>query len=99
VAHYLILTHLRESMPEMPLLDAVGIGSRKRGAAAAAGDEAAAAAGQPAAKRARTDACDPSRDRHVHCTILHRPPRHTRSKSGRDHWLPAAVKPESCQFA
>lgn len=71
MAHYLILTHLRESMHDMPLLDAVGVGSRKRGAAAAAGDNSAAAAGQPGAKRARTDARDPSQLRHVCCSAGH----------------------------
>ena len=64
MAHYLILTHLRESMEEMPLLDAMGVGTRKRGAAAAA---ECGAEEQPAAKRARIDARDPTRLRHVGC--------------------------------
>lgn len=65
MAHYLILTHLRESMPEMPLLDAMAVGTRKRCAAAVAGSDAAAADGQPASKRARRGAADPVRLRWV----------------------------------
>lgn len=64
VAHYLILTHLRESMPEMPLLDAMAVGTRKRGAAAAAGGDAGGEE-QPASKRTRRDAADPVRIRQV----------------------------------
>ena len=91
VAHYLILTHLRESMKDMPLLDALGVGSRKRSAAAAAGDDAAAAGGQPAAKRARTDARDPSQARHVCRAVCIRRLDACLDWAG-SPWLPAAVQ-------
>lgn len=76
VAHYLILTHLRESTPEMPLLDAMAVGTRKRSADAAAGGEAAAADGQPASKRAQRAAGDPVRLRCRLSCVLRQPASH-----------------------